>query len=110
MKHILLQIKFPNFTAITSFEEVTDNQYENFQILGEETITNFTHWKDMFDYVITDEKEIECLSFYVCNFHEISTLLSDLRDLRLNKAYDNEMIDEYNKYVGNDESDEIVLK
>ncbi len=108
MKYVLLQIAINDFRFITSFEKLTDNQFENFKNLGEETILNRTCWNS-FD-IFTDENEKGVLSYYICDLDEISTLLSDLRDLRINKNYDNEMNEYYNEYVGNNESDEIVLK
>jgi hypothetical protein len=48
MKHVLLQIAINDFRVITTFEKVTDNQYENLN-LGEETILNWTCW-NYFDF------------------------------------------------------------
>ncbi len=41
MKYILLQITLFSGEVITSFESMTDNQFENFEKLGKETIENF---------------------------------------------------------------------
>ncbi len=110
MKYVLLQIAINDFRVITSFEKLTDNQFENFKNLGEETNLNRTCWNSFDIYEITDENEKDVLSYYICDLDEISPLLSDLRDLRININYDNEMNEYYNEYVGNNDSDEIVLK
>jgi hypothetical protein len=106
MKYILLQITLFSGELITSFESMTDNQFE----LGKETIENFRFWKKMCAYDITNDKEIKVLSQYVGDFGKMQNLLLDLKDILPNKAYDNELTDEGNEIYGNNESDEIVLK
>ncbi len=110
MKYILLQITLFSGEVITSFESMTDNQFENFEKLGKETIENFGFWKKMCGYDITDDKEIKVLSQYVGDFGKMQNLLWDLKDILPNKTYDNELTDKGNEEYGNNDSDEIVLK
>ncbi len=47
MKYVLLEIELSGDGTKTSFEKITNIQYDNFVTLGKNLILSFKHWVDI---------------------------------------------------------------